>query len=235
MNLSLIDNTPVNTVNTSPNIHTVLDLNVFASLPIWILSDIFDTIPSDVPISNNGSKKFEIVFPIKVISISKIDWTVLAVTNFPLIIINDSNNGINEYENPFKKEEYSLDKKLIHKMVQKINKNKIKKEKKTEEDKKNENIQDTFQRFESVKIFDKKIFQKKEFKNQKRGCYSSSKKSNEINTIDNFRFKSKDKSNNSEVSINIIFNEIINIKSFDSNEKNEDSKKESNKSKIISK
>ena len=145
------------------------------------------------------------------------------------------NIKINEYENPFKKEEYSLDKKLIHKMVQKINKNKIKKEKKTEEDKKNENIQDTFQRFESVKIFDKKISQKKEFNNQKRGCYSSSKKSNEINTIDNFRFKSKDKSNNSEDSINIIFNDIINIKSFDSNEKNEDSKKESNKSKIISK
>ena len=46
------------------------------------------------------------------------------------------NIKINEYENPFKKEEYSLDKKLIHKMVQKINKNKIKKEKKQKKIKK---------------------------------------------------------------------------------------------------
>ena len=96
------DSTLVNTVSTIPNIHTTLDLKVFAILSIWTLSDIFDIIPSDVPISTIGSKKAEMNFPINVIITNRIVCTVLAVTKFPVIIINVSSNGINEYENPTK-------------------------------------------------------------------------------------------------------------------------------------
>lgn len=53
------------TVSTIPSAHTTLDLNILESLPICILSDILDTIPSDVPTSISGINTEEIKFPHK--------------------------------------------------------------------------------------------------------------------------------------------------------------------------
>lgn len=56
-----------NIVRTIPNAQITLDLKNLESFPICILSDIFDIIPSDVPISISGKKTEDIIFPIKVI------------------------------------------------------------------------------------------------------------------------------------------------------------------------
>ena len=150
-------------------------------------------------------------------------------------IKNKKNIKINKPENPFKKEASSVDKKLILKMVQKIAQYKIKKEKAIDEVKKNETFQGTFQKLQNLKIDDKKITQEKEINNQKGGYYSSSKNFNESIKIGNFGLQPKDKTDSNKESISNTFSDIVKIKDSDSTEKNEDSKKERNKSKIISK
>lgn len=62
----------VNTVKTIPSTHTTVDLKNFEILSICILSDIFDTIPSAVPINTSGKRKFVIKFAINVIIRSNI-------------------------------------------------------------------------------------------------------------------------------------------------------------------
>lgn len=73
----------VNIVKTIPSIHTTLDLKNFDILSICILSDIFETIPSAVPISTSGNKKFVMKFAINVIIKSNTGCIVDAVTKFP--------------------------------------------------------------------------------------------------------------------------------------------------------
>lgn len=70
-------------VRTTPSIHTTLDLKNFEILSIWILSDIFDIMPSAVPTKISGSKKFVMKFAMKVIISSRIGCTAPAVTMFP--------------------------------------------------------------------------------------------------------------------------------------------------------
>lgn len=72
-----------NIVETTPNIHTTLDLKNLDILSICILSDIFDTIPKAVPININGKRNVVIKLPIKVISSKSIGCIVDAVTKFP--------------------------------------------------------------------------------------------------------------------------------------------------------
>ncbi len=70
-------------VNTTPSIQITLDLKNFDILSIWILSDIFDIIPSAVPTKISGSKKFVMKFAMNVIINSRIGCTAPAVTIFP--------------------------------------------------------------------------------------------------------------------------------------------------------
>lgn len=72
-----------NTVKTIPSTQTTLDLKNLDILSICILSDIFDTIPREVPINMSGNRKDVIKLPIKVIINKRIGCTVEAVTIFP--------------------------------------------------------------------------------------------------------------------------------------------------------
>ena len=92
------DSIPTNAV--TPNIHTMLVLNVFASFPICILSDIFETIPNIVPTSSNGIITLESILPIKLIQNSIIGCTILAEITLPVLIINVIRSGTNVFINP---------------------------------------------------------------------------------------------------------------------------------------
>ncbi len=72
-----------NKVNTIPSIHTTLDLKNLDILSICILSDIFDTIPREVPINMSGNKKVVMKLPIKVIINKRSGCIVDAVAIFP--------------------------------------------------------------------------------------------------------------------------------------------------------
>lgn len=54
-----------NIVRTIPNAQTTLDLKNLDSLLIWILSDICDIIPSEVPTNISGRNTDDIIFPYK--------------------------------------------------------------------------------------------------------------------------------------------------------------------------
>lgn len=59
------DNTPTNIVSTIPKAQTTLDLKNFDNLFIWILSDIWDIIPREVPTNISGRNTEEMIFPYK--------------------------------------------------------------------------------------------------------------------------------------------------------------------------
>ena len=52
-------------VRTIPNAQTTLDLKNLDSLLIWILSDICDIIPSEVPTNISGKNTDDMIFPHK--------------------------------------------------------------------------------------------------------------------------------------------------------------------------
>lgn len=59
------DRTPTKIVRTIPNAQTTLDLKNLDSLLIWILSDICDIIPSEVPTNISGKNTDDMIFPHK--------------------------------------------------------------------------------------------------------------------------------------------------------------------------
>ena len=88
---------PTNIVSTTPNTHTTLLLKNFDSLSICTLSDIFDTIPSEVDISTIGIITFVTKFPMNVITNNRMPCIKFADTTCPVVIINVINIGTNKF------------------------------------------------------------------------------------------------------------------------------------------
>ncbi len=82
------DSTVTNSVNIIPNIHIVDEFKNFDSLDIFISSDTLDIIFSIVDINIIGIIKFDIMFPIKLISNIKIGCTTPDDAIEPVASIN---------------------------------------------------------------------------------------------------------------------------------------------------
>ena len=89
---------PTNKVSTTPNTQTTLDLKNFANLSSCILSDIFDTIESDVATNVIGIITAFIKFPIKVIRNNKIGCNKFTEAILPVLNIKVVRSGIKQLE-----------------------------------------------------------------------------------------------------------------------------------------
>ena len=86
-----------NKLKTNPIIHTTPDFNILESLPICILSERFDTIPSTVDISKSGNMYSVIPLPKNTITPKTIGCNVLPVTAVPDVTTSAKSNGIKRF------------------------------------------------------------------------------------------------------------------------------------------